>query len=225
MDDYDNIYAQEDEYYQYQCDHDYHDYHADSSSNNDYEDYRYSNSKRSKVSNNSFQTNHKKTNTEEPIAHKKNNSEESVAKLFGFFASFIENRLTIKNLEKLSDYQSQVKDTENKEIIIEAVNLAIKIQKNAPSVFTKGSDDSDLIYNGNTYYIHIDKFYSQNTCVEIQVSISRNDYSINDGKLLKADLTNDLKILKVYYNDISEGYIINMQRLLESYKNNKNQVK
>ena len=68
MDDYDNIYAQEDEYYQYQCDHDrryYYDYHADTNSSPDYEDYRYSNSKRSKIDDNSVMKSQNKTNTDE----------------------------------------------------------------------------------------------------------------------------------------------------------------
>lgn len=67
MDNYNNIYAQDDEYYQYQYDHDRHHYddsHADTNSSPDYEDYRYNNSRQSEVNSNSVEKSPKKINAD-----------------------------------------------------------------------------------------------------------------------------------------------------------------
>ena len=149
-----------------------------------------------------------------------------------FIKEFIENYFTrVRMSNKLLASTSEVEDikeienNKNQEIIIEAVKLAIEIQKYAPSIFTKDSDKEVLIYNGRTYYFRIEQLYSHNASyIGNKVLISRNDYTINDGRLLKVDITNNFELIQVYYSDIFEGNIVIMRKLLESYKDDEVQL-
>lgn len=109
------------------------------------------------------------------------------------------------------------------EVIIEAIKLAIEIQKYAPKINTKNSDGMVSVYQDETYCFCIKKLYSQNASVESQVLITRNNSFINNGNLLKADIGNNFKTLRVQYDYIDEEEDIdNMQKLLKFYKNNNN---
>ena len=120
-----------------------------------------------------------------------------------------------------SDFQ-EVIISNFQEVIIEAIELAIEIQKYAPKIYTKNSDGMVYVYQGETYCFCIKKLYSQNTSTESQVLITRNNYFTNNGNLLKADVSDDFKTLRVQYDYLDEEDIDNMQKLLKSYKKNNN---